>query len=100
MPVKTNNEAVTGKKRVVIGVLAAAFLSLTVGPARLRPGAQASSQEPPPQDVQKPNYDYMSNFLSRSTHPLGLKEDPAARRMLSQGSLPWAVRAGSRHVLD
>jgi hypothetical protein len=100
IPVKTNNEAVTGKKRVVIGVLAGAFLGLTLGPAHLRPGAQASSQEPPPQDVQKPNYDYMSNFLSRSTHPLGLKEDPAARRMLGQGPLPWAVRAGSRHVLD
>lgn len=87
-------------KRVVIGVLAGAFLGLTLGPARLRPGAQTASQEPPPQDVQKPNYDYMSNFLSRSTHPLGLKEDPAARRMLGQGALPWAVRAGSRHVLD
>jgi hypothetical protein len=87
-------------KRVVIGVLAGAFLGLTLGPARLRPGAQTTSQEPPPQDVQKPNYDYMSNFLSRSTHPLGLKEDPAARRMLGQGPVAWAIRAGSRHVLD
>lgn len=100
MPAKTNNEAVTGKKRVVLSALAGAFLILTMGPAEVRPGARASSQEPPPQEVQKPSYDYMSNFLSRSTHPLGLKEDPAARRMLGQGPLPWSVRAGSRHVLD
>jgi hypothetical protein len=100
MPAKTNNGAVTGKKRAVVGVLAGALLGLSLGPARLRPGAQAASQETPPQEVQKPNYDYMSNFLSRSTHPLGLKEDPAARRMLGQGALPWAIRAGSRHVLD
>jgi hypothetical protein len=100
MPAKTNNEAVTGKKRVVLVALTGALFVMTKGPAELRPGAQTPAQEPPPQEVQKPNYDYMSNFLSRSTHPLGLKEDPAARRMLGQGALPWAVRAGSRHVLD
>jgi len=88
------------KKQAVIGVLAGALLMLTAGPSELRPGAQAAPQEPPPQEVQKPSYDYMSNLLSRSTHPLGLKEDPAVRRMLGQGALPWAVRAGSRHVLD
>jgi hypothetical protein len=100
MPAKTNNEAVTGKKRALMGALAGAFLIMTMGPAEVRPGAQASSQEPPPQEVQKPSYDYMSNYLSRSTHALGLKEDPATRRMLGQGPLPWAIRAGSRHVLD
>ncbi len=42
----------------------------------------------------------MTGFLSRSTHPLGLKDDPAARRMLGQGPVAWAIRAGSRHVLD
>jgi hypothetical protein len=66
----------------------------------MRPGPAQTAQEPPPQDVQKPNYDYMSTFLSRSTHPLGLKEDPAVRRMLGQGSVSWALRAGSRHILD
>lgn len=71
----------------------------------MRPGPRAAAQDrpaqdPPPQEVRKPSYDYMSTFLSRGTHPLGIKEDPAARRMLGQGSVPWAVRAGSRHVLD
>lgn len=97
---KTENGAVTGKKRVAIGALTGVLLALATRPAVLRPGARASSQEPPPQEIQKPSYDYMSNLLSRSTHPLGLKEDPAVRRMLGQGPLPWAVRAGSRHVLD
>jgi hypothetical protein len=42
----------------------------------------------------------MDNLLSRSTNPLGLKDDPAARRMIGQGPVAWAIRAGSRHVLD
>jgi hypothetical protein len=92
--------AVTRIRRASIAALTGAFLCLAVAPAHPRPGPQTTAQEPSPQDVQKPNYDYMSNFLSRSTHPLGLKEDPAVRRMLGQGALPWAVRAGSRHVLD
>ncbi|HSA97387.1 MAG TPA: hypothetical protein VLJ16_15155 [Acidobacteriota bacterium] len=89
-----------GKKRVVRGVLAGIVIGLALGPAGLRPGSQTAQQEPPRKEVPKPSYDYMSNILSRSTHPLGLKEDPAARRMLSQGAVPWAIRAGSRHVLD
>ncbi len=89
-----------GKKRAVRGVLAGVVLGLALGPAGLRPGSQTTPQEPPPKEVPKPSYDYMSNILSRSTHPLGLKEDPAARRMLGQGAVPWAIRAGSRHLLD
>jgi hypothetical protein len=91
---------VTRKKRAVRGALAGIIIGLALGPAGLRPGSQTAPQEPPPKEVPKPNYDYMSNILSRSTHPLGLKEDPAARRMLSQGAVSWAIRAGSRHVLD
>ena len=90
----------TRTKRILSGALAGAFLGLFLGSSAIRSGPQATSQEPPPQEVQKPNYDYMSTFLSRSTHPLGIKEDPAARRMLGQGAVPWAIRAGSRHVLD
>ena len=90
----------TRKKRAVTGALAGALLILTLGRPALRPGPQTTPPAPPPQEVQKPNYDYMSTFLSRSTHPLGLKEDPAARRMLGQGPVAWAIRAGSRHVLD
>lgn len=53
-----------------------------------------------PQEVQKPKYDYMSTFLSRSTQPLGLKEDPTIKKLLGQGAVKWAIRAGSRHLLD
>jgi hypothetical protein len=91
---------VTRTKRAVVGALAGAFLALSAGPLDMRSGPKTASQDPPPQEVQKPSYDYMSTFLSRSTHPLGLKEDPAARRMLSQGPVAWAIRAGARHVLD
>jgi len=66
----------------------------------MRPLPSQSAQEPPPQEVRKPSYDYMGSFLSRSTNPLGLKEDPAVRRMLGQGSVSWAIRAGSRHILN
>ncbi|HVP91883.1 MAG TPA: hypothetical protein VMS75_11780 [Terriglobales bacterium] len=52
------------------------------------------------QDVQPPKYDYMSAFRSRSTRPLGLKEDPALKTMLDQGAVRWAIRAGFRQVLD
>ncbi len=82
------------------GVLAAAVFALVLGPQAMRPDPQATAQEPPPREVQKPSYDYMDGFLSRSTHPLGLKDDPVARRMFGQGPVAWAIRAGSRHVLD
>jgi hypothetical protein len=42
----------------------------------------------------------MSGFLSRSTQPLGLREDPAIKKLLEQGPVKWAIRAGSRHILD
>jgi len=91
---------VTDAKRVFWGALAGIAFSLIVGPQASSPGAQTTSQEPPPKEVQKPNYDYMSTFLSRSTHPMGLKDDPATRRMLGQGPVAWAIRSGARHVLD
>lgn len=82
------------------GLLLTAALAavLRPGPARAFP----ASPEPQasPQEAKKPNYDYMSTFRSRSTLPLGLKEDPAMRRMLEQGAVRWAVRAGGRQVLD
>ncbi len=90
----------TRTKRAVVGASIAVPLVLLLGSPILRSGPQATSQDPPPQEVQRPNYDYMGGILSRSTHPLGLKEDPAARRMLEQGAVAWAIRAGSRHVLN
>ena len=87
-------------RRILSGALAGAVFCLLLGPLAIRPGAQTTAQEPPPREIQKPSYNYMDNFLSRSTNPLALKDDPAARRMLSQGPMAWAIRAGSRHVLD
>ncbi len=90
----------TKKGRIIWGALAAAGFGLLLGPQTMRPGMQTTAQEPPPREVQKPNFNYMDGFLSRSANPLGLKDDPAARRMLGQGPVDWAVRAGSRHILD
>jgi hypothetical protein len=90
----------TKTRRALSGLLAAAVFGLLLIPQAMRPGAQTAGQEPPPREVQKPSYDYMSGFLSRSTRPLGLKEDPSVRRMLGQGPVAWAIRAGARHVLD
>jgi hypothetical protein len=65
------------------------------------PLAASAGQETGSQEVQKPKYDYMNSFLqSRSTRPLGLREDPDLRRLLSQGAVKWAIRAGSRQILD
>ncbi|MGB8959156.1 MAG: hypothetical protein WCC00_09145 [Candidatus Aminicenantales bacterium] len=90
----------TKARRVSSAALTAIAFSLLLGPQAGSPGPQTTSQEPPPREVQRPSHDYMNGFLSRSTHPLGLKDDPAARRMLGQGPVAWAIRAGSRHVLD
>jgi hypothetical protein len=76
--------------------VAASLLGVSAG----RPAQEPTRQEPPPQEIQKPRYDYMSTFLSRSTRPLGLKEDPTARKVLAQGVVKWAIRAGSRHILN
>ena len=83
---------------------AAAFASgllLLAGLAAvLRPAPASRELQAPPQETQKPNYDYMNTFRSRSTRPLGLTEDPAMKRMLDQGAVRWAVRAGARQVMD
>jgi hypothetical protein len=91
---------VTRSRKALAGAVAGFVFCLLLGPRAMSRGAQTPGQEPPPREVQKPSYDYMSGFLSRSTHPLGLKDDPSARRMLGQGPVAWAIRSGSRHVLD
>jgi len=91
---------VTKTQKVLSGVLAGALFGLLLGPRSMRPGSQTAGQEPPPREVQRPTHNYMDGFLSRNTRPLGLKDDPAARRMLGQGPVAWAIRSGSRHILD
>jgi len=90
----------TKKGMMIRSALAAACFGLLLGPQTMRPGSQTTAQDPPPREVQKPSYNYMDGFLSRGTNPLGLKDDPAARRMLGQGPVAWALRSGSRHILD
>jgi hypothetical protein len=85
---------------LVSGVLALAAIQAVLKPGLARPLWASSSQQAAPQETQKPKYDYMSGFLSRSTQPLGLKEDPTVKNLLGQGAVRWAIRAGSRHVLD
>ncbi len=85
---------------VLPGLLLLAVLSVfsSLGPAR--PLWASANRQAAPQEAQKPKYDYMSGFLSRSTQPLGLKENPGMKEMLAQGPVRWALRAGSRHVLN
>jgi hypothetical protein len=90
-------------KRIVFslaGILAVASLGMLLRLASPPPLRAATGQETGSQEIQKPKYDYMSTFLSRSTRPLGLKEDPALRKLLNQRAVKWAIRAGSRNVLD
>ena len=77
------------------------FLLTLVFPAVIKtdsPGKPLSSPQEIP--VKKPKYDYMSTFLSRSTNPLGLKEDQMLKKLLRQPRAKWAIRAGVKHILD
>ena len=69
-------------------------------PAKTEPEPVPPEPEPQEIPVQKPRYDYMDGVLSRSTSPLGLKEDILARALLQQSRTMWAVRAGLRHVFN
>ncbi|MCX8159930.1 MAG: hypothetical protein N3G18_03235 [Candidatus Saccharicenans sp.] len=83
------------------------YVCFTAGQVTSRPEtrqqetvAQTQPDQVPPQEVQKPKLDYMSTFLSRTTSPLGLKEDEDLRRLLKQPKTKWALRAGVRHILN
>ena len=80
---------------VLFGLVAASRTSLPGKPLPVQDTPKAAAQ-----DVQPPKYDYMSTFRARSTRPLGLKEDPALKKMLDQGAVRWAIRSGFRQVLD
>jgi len=62
--------------------------------------SRLSAAEPQTPPAKKPNYDYMSTFLSRNTNPLGLKEDLTLKKLLKQSNTKWAERAGKKHILD
>jgi len=90
--------------RVAAGVILVGLVLLCVSgqtpPAKTEPEPVPPEPEPQELPVQKPRYDYMDGVLSRSTSPLGLKEDILARALLQQSRTMWAVRAGLRHVFN
>ena len=88
-------------KSKVLGSVSLLFLLTLASPAIFKAPSQGKiSSSPQEIPVKKPKYDYMSTFLSRSTNPLGLKEDLMLKKLLQQARVKWAVRAGSRHILD
>lgn len=48
---------------------------------------------------QKPKPDYWSSFFSRTTRPLGLKENETLLKLQKQSNLKWALRTGMKHIL-
>lgn len=79
------------------------LLTAAASPLQERPPQKTEQeQEAAPREipVQTPKYDYMSTFLSRSTKPLGLKEDLILKNLLGQPATKWAIRAGIRHILE
>jgi hypothetical protein len=85
---------------VACGLALFGFLAVSLALLPARPLRGSTAGGAVPQEVKPPKYDYMSGFLLRSTQPLGLKENPALKKMLNQGAVRWAIRAGFRHVLD
>ena len=93
------------KKQILPVLILFLFLSVVLSFLKayaLKELTLAKSFTSSPQDypVKKPRYDYMSTFLSRDTKPLGLKEDLAYKKLLSQSNIKWAIRAAERHILD
>jgi len=84
---------------VAFGLVLFSLLAAPLGFLPARPLRGSTAREAAPQDVKPPKYDYMSTVLSRSTRPLGLREDPELKKMLDQGAVRWAIRAGFRHIL-
>jgi len=85
---------------VAAGVVLFSLLAAPLSVLPARPAQAPTAAPSAPQEVKPPKYDYMSTLPSRSTRPLGLKENPALKKMLDQGAVRWSIRAGARHVLD
>jgi len=96
------------KKKLLAGIIFV-FLALPAFFSRSQETQPPAQKSPPPETVpappekypaNQPKYDYMSSFFSRSTKPLGLKEDQALKKLLRQRGIIWAVRTRTRHILD
>ncbi len=90
--------------RGLIAVLLALAASLSVSPESffLAGGSRSAEMASAIQEfpAKKPRYDYMSMFYSRNTKPLGLKEDLALKKLMSQPGIKWAIRTGVGHILN
>jgi len=80
-----------------LGLIFTVCLAMASSSPPPAPKTGTGSQEVP---IKKPTSDYMSKWLSLNTQPLGLKEDAALRALMKQSRVKWAIRAGSKHVLD
>jgi len=96
------------KKKLLAGMIFV-FLALPAFFSRSQETRPPAQTTPPPETVpappeeypaKQPKYDYMSSFFSRSTKPLGLKEDQALKKLLRQRGIIWAVRTRIGHILD
>ncbi len=93
------------RKKISLGVVIFLFVFMVFIPLNTLSSKDvfiSRSAASHPQNIpdKKPKYDYMSTFLNRSTNPLGLKIDPELEKLLKQPGIKWAIRAGSKHVLD
>ncbi len=93
------------RKKICLGVVIFLFVFMIFIPHNTLSSKDfffSTSAASHPQNVpeKKPKYDYMSTFLNRSTNPLGLKIDPELEKLLNKPGIKWAIRAGSKHVLD
>jgi len=80
-----------------LGLILAVCLAMAASSAPPAGQTGTGAQDVP---VKKPTSDYMSKWLSLNTQPLGLKEDAALRTLMKQPRIKWAIRAGSKHILD
>lgn len=89
------------KKFLLAAALAGMLVSGPLVGGQSRPaGDERNPQENPPAEITKPQYDYMSSFLARSTQPLGLKDAPEVRKLLDQKTAKWVIRSGRHQILD
>ena len=90
------------KKRIISFILLIFLTSLLSSSLTLNflSKITTSSPESIPQETKKIQQDYMRKTLDRNTDPLGLQENQALDKFLSQSSIKWVIRSGKRHILN
>ena len=90
------------KKRIISFILLIFLTSLLSSSLTLNflSKITTSSPESIPQETKKIQQDYMRKTLDRNTDPLGLQENQALDKFLSQSSIKWVIRSGKKHILN